>query len=135
MNQRVPFDVWKLIFDAVMMNNDDTALPRWKLVCKTFYRVSQRWHINMLSTIKRLAGCETTLTSVGNGRCSLCESVFSVTGIPVGHEKLFGSSKYYCFRCVVNKSDDVRQKITDELMVYARVLQMLTGMEPLKYSK
>ena len=83
---------------------------------------------------ERLVACEPTLTPV-NSMCSLCKTFFFVTGIPVAQHQLYGSSKSYCFRCVVKKSDDIRQKPTDELMVYAKWLQLLTGSEPLKYTK
>lgn len=135
MHQWVPFDVWTLIFDAVMMNNDDaksTALRYWKPVCKTFNRVAQVWQNNMITVIKS-AGFQPTLTTVGV-ICNMCKTIYLVTGIPVAQLKSsLGLSKCYCFRCVVNKSDKIRQANIDDLIELSRTIRILLGGEDLQY--
>ena len=134
MIQRVPFDVWCLIFDAVM-NNDDaksTALPYWKLVCNTFNRVAQKWQTNMITLIKSV-GFQPTLTTVGV-ICNMCKTIYLVTGIPVAQLYFpLGLSKCYYCRCVVNKSHDIRQAKINALIELSKTIRLFLG-EGLEYT-
>jgi len=135
MIQRVPFDVWCLILESVMMKNDcaySSALPSWKLVCKQFHRAAQKWQTNMISLIKNV-GCEFTLTTVG-GSCNMCKTVYLGTGIPVAQLYFpLGLSKCYCCRCVVNKSHDIRQAKINALIELSKTIRLFLG-EGLEYT-
>jgi len=120
--QRVPKDVWNLIFHEI----DNEDVTSWNQVCQCFRQIGQKWESETITKLKAKFTDKEQIRSRNSHECYLCaENCKHVPTVTI----LFVS---VCYWCCLN-IEDVIQSVS-----YARLsknaLNILTGMGGLSYS-
>lgn len=120
--QRVPKDVWNLIFHEI----DNEDVTSWNQVCQCFRQIGQKWESETITKLKAKFTDKEQIRSRNSHECYLCAEncehvpTVSILFVPV------------CYWCCLNIED------VEQVVSYARlsknVLNILTGMGGLSYS-
>ena len=121
--QRVPRDVWTLIFNEI--ENDD--VKAWNGVCKCFRDIGQRWSTDTINKLKAKVGDTITVNKNNGIECCFCnESCHHVPSI------IMWGDACICWRCCLDCEDLNKRRM--ELFAAINFLMMQVTMKGIGYS-